>query len=578
MVYRFTLSCFLALIFVGIASAQTDQNVIYGSFFGGNQDDFVSTTNAAASLGETEWLLTGLTLSSNFWTSDDAFQVQSNVVFGGTAFITRFDASGMPVYSTYFGGSTNMSDSPSIAVSPNGDKYCLGGTTQSIDFPVTADAYNTVFEGDRSGFVSCFGDDNQMLWSTFLGSSDYDGVSDLFIAEDGIYVSGFTEDPNLGTPGTFAPDFPDNLELCAFISKFDHEGELIWLSYLFGPEAFPGIREIETSPDGSRIYIYAWASDGSIPVTPGAHQDSFGGFLDGGLLCFSAADGDLLWATYFGGEQMELANEMSVGPDGSVCISGRTESDNQIATPGSHQEERAGQEDWYIAKFTADGENVWGTYYGGEQAESVPSLSFLEGSLYLTGNTTSVSGLTFGNPFEPELSEGSRASLMAKFDQDQGELVWATYIGAENQTCAPATRHTPISGGKFAFFGSTLGSSLCPSYITDDAFQSSYPGGDLSIWYGILQENTLSVSDSDAPQSARLFPNPASEEVYIDLPDVLFSAMDVQVFDLSGRLVLSVDNLNQGGALNISALGNGIYLLRASANRKMYTGKLTVTR
>lgn len=572
---NFCLSSFIFVFVAFSASAQTDQNVIYGSFFGGNQTDRVSLGKMMALTDSGDWIIVGETESANFWISDDALQSDFDMVFGRKGFIARMSSEGIPEYSTYFGGTLGF---PTHRVSSFGDQYFVGGTTEAADFPVTDGAYNTVFEGSKSGFVSCFDDDNQMLWSTFLGSSENDGVSDLFIAEGGIYVSGFTEDPNLGTPGTFAPDFPDNLESCAFISKFDHEGELIWLSYLFGPEAFPGISEIETSPDGSRIYIYANAPEGAIPVTPGAHQDSFGGLSDGGLLCFSAADGDLLWATYFGGEQMELAGEISVGPDGSVYISGQTTSDSQIATDGSHQEERAGQEDWYIAKFTPQGEVVWGTYFGGEQFESIPSLSFSDGALFLTGSTESTSGLTFGNPFEPEMDPGSFSSCMAKFEPEGGALIWATYIGAEDQTCAPASRHTPIGGGLFAFAGNIFGSSTCLSYTTGDAFQSFYPGGDFSIWYGILQENTLSVSDSDAPQSARLFPNPASEEVYIDLPDVLFSVMDVQVFDLSGRLVLSVDNLNQGGALNISALGNGIYLLRASANRKMYTGKLTVTR
>ncbi len=575
MTIRFYLSLFLAVILTVPASAQTDQNLIYGSFFGGHQTDRVSLRNAMALTDSGDWIIVGETESVNFWVSDDALQPDYNVVFGRKGFITRMSSDGSPGYSTFFGGSSGF---PTHAISSFGDRYCVGGTTEAEDFPVTEGAYNSVFEGSMSGFVTCFDNNNAVLWSTFLGSSDTDGVRDVCVTGDGIYATGFTADANLGTPGTFAPDFPENQSSSAFISKFDEDGALIWLTYLYGSEAAPSVWHAESSPDGSRIYVYGDASDDSVPVTSGAHQESFGGGVDVGLLCFSTDDGTLLWSTYFGGEQEDFSGEMAVGSDGSVYISGQTTSEGQIATDGSHQEELAGLTDWFLAKFTPEGEPVWATYFGGEEGESIPSLSFADGNLFLAGSTESTSGLIFGNPFEPEAEEGSLSSCMAKFDPEDGTLLWATYIGAEDQNCAPASRLLSVGAGNFAFSGSIFGPSTCVSYTTGNAFQSFYPGGNFSIWYGILQENTLSVNDEEAPQAARLFPNPCTDEVFIDLPGMLFSVMDVQVYDLAGRLMLNARGLNQGGALNTSALGNGIYLLRASAKRKMYTGKLTVTR
>lgn len=344
------LSFFFFAALAASAVGQTDQNLVYGSFFGGSQSDFFTYENGMTTLSSGDWLMAGETNSPDFWVSDDAVQPVYDAISGRKGFITRINPTGVPIYSTFFGGTTGFS---SFLISSFGEKYCVGGYTGSPDFPVTDGAHNTVFEGDNSGYISCFDSDNSLLWSTFLGSSSFDRVQGVCMAADGVYATGRTGDTELGTDGTFASDFPEGLTGTgsAFVSKFDQNGELLWLSYyhdLYSPFV---VEYIEQSYDGSKVYVYAAVLENSIPLSQGAHQEEFGGGdYDVGLSCFSSEDGTLLWSSYFGGEGDEVPGGVVTGADGSVYISGQTGSANQIATEGAYQEEYGGMDDWFFGQ------------------------------------------------------------------------------------------------------------------------------------------------------------------------------------------------------------------------------------
>ena len=108
--------------------------------------------------------------------------------------MTKLDASGAALgYSTYLGGGD---DDPGhgIAVDGAGSAY-LTGDTHSADFPTTAGAFDTTYNGGRDdAFVTKLDASGAALgYSTYLGGSDDD--SGNAIALDGAgsaYVTGTT--------------------------------------------------------------------------------------------------------------------------------------------------------------------------------------------------------------------------------------------------------------------------------------------------------------------------------------------------------------------------------------------------
>ena len=119
----------------------TGSALVYSTYLGGSGFDSGSGI-AVDSSGYAH--VTGWTSSTNFPVTPGAFQT----VFRkkGDAFVTKINATGSAlVYSTYLGGNGGSSGS-GIAVDGDGDTY-VSGSTSSIHFPTTPDAFQTACGG-----------------------------------------------------------------------------------------------------------------------------------------------------------------------------------------------------------------------------------------------------------------------------------------------------------------------------------------------------------------------------------------------------------------------------------------------
>lgn len=84
---------------------------------------------------------------------------------------------------------------------------------------------------------------------------------------------------------------------------------------------------------------------------------------------------------------------------------------------------------------------------------------------------------------------------------------------------------------------------------------------------------TLDIDDTGS-FSASLFPNPASST--ITLSGVQGSSM--QIFDLTGKMMLSLHNISENQTIDVSSFAEGLYLVRISDGKNILTKKLNVVR
>ncbi len=131
----------------------TGTSLVYSTYLGGSRNEFAFGI-AADSSGNA--YVTGVTSSSNFPVSVDAFQsglgLRSGGGTGSAAFLTKLNSTGTVLtYSTFFGGN-NGDGAAGIALDPSGNAYLTGGA-QSLNFPRTLGAYEPF---DRTAFGTAF--------------------------------------------------------------------------------------------------------------------------------------------------------------------------------------------------------------------------------------------------------------------------------------------------------------------------------------------------------------------------------------------------------------------------------------
>ncbi len=135
----------------------TGSALVYSTYLGGSGHLNGDRGYGIAIDASGDAYVTGYTCSTNFPVTAGAFQTTYGNVGGGlvNAFVTEVNPSGSAlVYSTYLGGSGYVGDFGSgIAIDASGDAYVTGGTS-SINFPVSAGAFETTLPDSESAFVS----------------------------------------------------------------------------------------------------------------------------------------------------------------------------------------------------------------------------------------------------------------------------------------------------------------------------------------------------------------------------------------------------------------------------------------
>lgn len=87
----------------------------------------------------------------------------------------------------------------------------------------------------------------------------------------------------------------------------------------------------------------------------------------------------------------------------------------------------------------------------------------------------------------------------------------------------------------------------------------------------------LNSSDITMPLSLKVFPNPASNNLEIEIKEGLNYDLECKIYDLNGRFILS-KNLNQSKRnISVRSLDNGIYILEVQAGSMQEYVKIVVT-
>ncbi|HCS19652.1 MAG TPA: hypothetical protein DIW47_03665 [Bacteroidetes bacterium] len=98
----------------------------------------------------------------------------------------------------------------------------------------------------------------------------------------------------------------------------------------------------------------------------------------------------------------------------------------------------------------------------------------------------------------------------------------------------------------------------------------------------VLDESEVnSIKGPDHFEDVRVYPNPTGGVLIIAMDDEGQEPVYVRVIDLAGRVVLETRSTNSGGqniVIDLSTLGEGLYLLNLQKDQSIYTTKIVVNR
>jgi hypothetical protein len=455
--------------------------VVYSTYLGGSDSDS-GLGLAVDSTGNA--YVTGTTVSTNFPTVN---AVQSTSGGGGwsDAFVAKLNATGSAlVYSTYLGG--NRADSArSIAVDSTGNAY-VTGYTESPNFP-TANALQSAMGPPADAFVTKFNPAGSVLvYSTYLGGTGQEGGEGIAVDSAGnAFVTGFTDSNNFPTANALQATRGGDRD--AFVTKFNAAGSALVYSTYLGGSDIDFSQSIALDPTGN-AYVTGTTVSTNFP-TANALQSSTGGDFDVFVTKLNAPGTALVYSSYLGGNEFDVANSIAVDSAGRAYVAGYTISTN-FPTANAFQGTIGGVgfEDAFVTKFNAAGSAlVYSTYLGGTDRENGTGIAVdSAGNAYVTGSTSSRCFPTTTGAFDTLWSLGEEAFITKISETAQP----ATLTPCPSQLLNVAARLRVLTGDSVLIGGFIITGNEAKRVIIRGI------GPSLTSIQGALANPTLELFDS----------------------------------------------------------------------------------
>ncbi len=351
----------------------------WATYYGGEGND-MGMSCAIDALGNVYMI--GSTSSTSGIATAGAHEVTVN-----DGFLVKFNSSGVRQWGTYCEGIGNA-----CSIDVSGNIY-ISGTTQSAMGIATIGAHQTLISGSNDAFLVKFNSSGVKQWGTYFGGPIVeDGLSCATDPSGDVYLAGMTRSTSgIATAGAHDTTYGGGLfSTDAFLVKFNSSGVRQWGTYYGGAGVEKGY-SCATDASGN-VYLAGDSQQDGLPdtsgmTTTGAHQSAYGGGYSDAFLVKFAPNGLRQWGTYYGGSILDVGFSCATDALGNVYMSGETQSNTGIATPDAHQ---TTVNVAFLVSFNSSGVRQIGTYFGGTKNVCTTDAS---GNVYMTGYTQSNSGI-----------------------------------------------------------------------------------------------------------------------------------------------------------------------------------------
>lgn len=378
-----------------------DPILIFSSYTGSGRDNFGFTATY-----DDDGNLYGGGMVRDFFFIDQEYPISIGAfdsIFNGLVdiAISKFSTDGTTLlYSTFVGGID--SDIPNSMIVNSQNELVVLATTGSLDFPITLNAYQDTFSfgvpanysggyavdftlGSDIAVFKLSPDGSQINASTYIGGTNNDGIND-----DGIL-------------------------------DFFYDGSD--LVYNYG-DVFRGEIIVD---EADNVYVVSSTNSNDFPTTVGVIKDTIDGIQDAVSFKLNSDLSNLLWSTYYGGENLDAGYSQKVDFDGNVVFCGGTNSLDFPTTTGTLNENYSGgTADGFIVKLNGnDGSLMAATLLGTDDYDQAFMIDVDESNnVYVVGQSTgnySINTSGYSNP-------GS-SQFIHKLSPDLSTTIFSTLFG-----------------------------------------------------------------------------------------------------------------------------------------------------
>lgn len=442
-----------------------DPLLIFSTFSGSAGDNWGSTATPGEngklySAGVTNHFYNGQ-LSGPFPATPGAFQVSYGGVYD--IGILKYDSTGSQLlYASYLGG--NQSESPHSLVVNSQNELIVLGTTSSLNFPVSSNAFDKTYNGGTSTshvveyangsdiFLARISPDGrQLLGSTYIGGSGNDGIN---------------RTPSLNE-STLVKNYGDQLR-----------GDVI------------------TDPEGN-IYVSTVTSSANFPAIGGFDLQYDDGGSDALVFKMNPGLDQLIWSSFLGGAGVDACHTIEFDSQKNIFVAGGTASPDFPATPGSFKSDHAGGVDGFVAKISPDGTQLSScTLTGTALFDQVYFLDLnQDDDVYVLGQSN---GQMPVEPAGQVYSNPNGKQFLQKFSNSLSQRLMATVIGSGRNSpdiSPTAFLVNECNNIYITGWGGRINDHLAGGWdtstlgmpVSDDAFQKTTSGSD--FYFMVLTED-----------------------------------------------------------------------------------------
>ena len=469
---------------------------------------------------------------------------------------------------------------------------------------------DTFFEsiGNADVFLAKMNADASLNWALSGGSISIDESAGIALTESHVYWTGtYWLEANFGNLNLTAKKSSKSI----FLLQYTSEGTIAWSASIHGTGT-KNINDIKSDAQGN-IYLTGSFSDSlfyadTVLIAKGA-TDLF-------LLKLNDSQ-ELLFLTQAGDLGEIVPEKLEIASDGSILLAGSFQGE---ASFGDIQiETNTSDDDVFIARFSANGESIWGRKAGGVHEQFCSALTLDESdNIYVGGNIVGVMTLSDDIVIQsPNLVDNL---FLLKYDL-AGTPIWGRSMGALDPEFVSDLQYKEnqlILSGYFREsleidnFTATAEANRNTGFLTsfDLAGQSQWLkviGGDNQVFLNEIALNnsgdlfaagtfnesvefdnetfstnglydiciarnedlfTSSIAIDPSILNLKIYPNPAHDYISIETDLENFQA---DVIDIHGQILLQRYNEKN---INISRLPVGTYFLKFQHLSKSYASSI----